>query len=301
MAAQLPDADADGHRVVILDGAVGTELGKRGLDTRSPLFSSVALLSDEGRRILRDLHLEYLRAGADIVTAATFRTNRRALEAAGQGSRFPDLVGAAVAEALAARDEHGSGLVAGSMAPVEDCYRPDKRPAPEALFTEHLEHARALALAGCDLLLVETIASGEEGISAIEAASATGLPICASAQIAPDGKLLDGSDAREFFTAAAAAGAGAVLINCIPPDGIDTMLEVASSAGVPFGAYAHLGEMDAAVRWPRSPVLEPEAYAARAARWIERGATMIGGCCGTTPLHIAAVAWRFGRAGRPGT
>src|SRR5204863_34138 len=151
------------------DGAVGTELGKRGLDTRSPLFSSVALLSDEGRRILRDLHLEYLRAGADIVTAATFRTNRRALEAAGQGSRFPDLVGAAVAE------------------------------------------------------------------------------------------------------------------------------------GVPFGAYAHLGEMDAAVRWPRSPVLEPEAYADRAARWIERGATMIGGCCGTTPLHIAAVARRFGRAGRPGT
>src|SRR5438067_11716877 len=108
MAAQLPDADADGHRVVILDGAVGTELGKRGLDTRSPLFSSVALLSDEGRRILRDLHLEYLRAGADIVTAATFRTHRRALEAAAQGSRFPDLVGATAAEALRPRADHSS-------------------------------------------------------------------------------------------------------------------------------------------------------------------------------------------------
>ena len=301
MAAQLPDASADRHRVVILDGAVGTELGRRGLDTRSAFFSSVALLNDQGRRMLRDLHLEYLRAGADIVTAATFRTNRRALETAGQGSRFPDLAEGAVAEARAARDEHGSGLVAGSMAPVADCYHPESRPPPEAAFTEHLEHARALALAGCDLLLVETIASGEEGIAAIEAASATGLPVCASAQLAPDGKLLDGSDPRVFFPAAVAAGAGAVLVNCIPPDGIDAMLEVASSAGVPFGAYAHLGEMDPAVRWPRSPVLEPEAYADRAARWIERGATMIGGCCGTTPAHIAAVARRFGRDRPPGT
>jgi S-methylmethionine-dependent homocysteine/selenocysteine methylase len=299
MAAQLPEAEADGHRAVILDGAVGTELGRRGLDTRSALFSSVALLDEEGRRILRDLHLEYLRAGADIVTAATFRTNRRALEAAGQGSRFPDLAGVAVAEARAARDQHGSGLVAGSMGPVADCYRPEARPSAEDVFTEHLEHARALAMAGCDLLLVETIASGEEGISAIEAASATGLPICASAQLAPDGKLLDGSDPRQFFGAAAAAGAGAVLLNCIPPDGIDAMLDVVAGAGVPFGAYAHLGEMDPAVRWPRSEVLEPEAYADRAARWIERGATMIGGCCGTTPLHIAALARRFGRARVP--
>jgi S-methylmethionine-dependent homocysteine/selenocysteine methylase len=296
MAAQLPDADADGHRAVILDGAVGTELGRRGLDTRTAFFSSVALLDEGGRRILRQLHLEYLRAGADIVTAATFRTNRRALEAAGQGSRFPDLAEVAVGEARAARDQHGSGLVAGSMAPLADCYRPEARPAPEAAFAEHLEHARALAIAGCDLLLVETIASAEEGITAIEAASATGLPICASAQVTPDGKLLDGSDPRVFFTAAASAGAGAVLINCIPPDGIDAMLEVASAAGVPFGAYAHLGEMDPAVAWPRSAVLEPEAYADRAARWVDRGATMIGGCCGTTPAHIAALARRFGRA-----
>ena len=118
----------------------------------------------------------------------------------------------------------------------------------------------------------------------------------AAAQLTPEGKLLDGSDARPFFAAAVSAGAGAVLLNCIPPDGIDAFLEVASSAGVPFGAYAHLGEMDAAVRWPRSPVLDPDAYAGRAARWVEQGATMIGGCCGTTPAHVAALARRFGRA-----
>jgi S-methylmethionine-dependent homocysteine/selenocysteine methylase len=196
MAAQVPDGDANRHHVVILDGAVGTELGRRGIDTRSPLFSARALLDDRGRRVLREVHAEYLRAGADIVTAATFRTNRRALEAAGQGSRFPELAQIAVAEAIAARDEHGSGLVAGSMAPLADCYRPEARPPPELAFIEHLEHARVLAMAGCDVLLVETIATGEEGIAAVEAASSTGLPVCAAVQIAPDGKLLDGRTRR---------------------------------------------------------------------------------------------------------
>jgi len=301
MAADVPDTAADRHRVVILDGATGTELGHRGLDTRSPFFSSAALLTAEGRRLLRELHLEYLRAGADVITAATFRTNRRALEAAGEGNRFPELAEAAVAEARAARDEHGSGLVAGSLAPLEDCYQPEKRPAAEAMFAEHLEHARALAMAGCDLLLVETIASGEEGITAVEAASSMGLPVCASIQLTPEGKLLDGSDPRVFFGAAVSAGAGDVLLNCIPPDGIDAFLEIAGSANVPFGAYAHMGEVDPAVRWPRSPVLDPGAYADRAARWIERGATMIGGCCGTTPAHVAALARRFGRAAPPAT
>jgi S-methylmethionine-dependent homocysteine/selenocysteine methylase len=296
MAAQVPDGDANGHRVVILDGAVGTELGLRGIDTRSPLFSAKALLDDRGRRVLRELHAEYLRAGADIITAATFRTNHRALDAAGQGSRFPELAQIAVAEAIAARDQHGSGLVAGSMAPLADCYRPEARPPPELAFMEHLEHARVLAMAGCDLLLVETIASGEEGIAAVEAASSTGLPVCAAVQIAPEGKLLDGSDPREFFTAAVAAGAGVVLLNCMPPDGIDSMLDLAKNAGVPFGAYAHVGEIDPAVRWQPSPPLDPETYAGRAARWIAQGATMIGGCCGTSPAHVAALARRFGRS-----
>ncbi|MFL5432963.1 MAG: homocysteine S-methyltransferase family protein [Myxococcales bacterium] len=296
MAGQVADAEANGHRAVILDGAVGTELGLRGIDTRSPLFSAAALLDEGGRRVLRELHAEYLRAGADVVTAATFRTNHRALEAAGQGSRFPELAQIAVAEAIAARDQHGSGLVAASMAPLADCYRPEARPQPELAFTEHLEHARALAMAGCDLFLVETIASGEEGIAAVEAASSTGLPVCAAVQIAPDGKLLDGSDPREFFTAAVAAGAGVVLLNCMPPDGIDSMLDLAKSAGVPFGAYAHIGEVDPAVRWPACARIDPETYAGRAGRWIEQGATMIGGCCGTTPAHIAALARRFGRS-----
>jgi len=266
MAEEVPDAAADRHRVVVLDGATGTELGRRGLDTRSPLFSSVALLTSEGRRVLRELHLEYLRAGADIVTAATFRTNRRALEAAGQGSRFPELAEAAVAEARAARDEHGSGLVAGSLAPLEYCYQPEKRPVAEAMFAEHLEHARALAMAGCDLLLVETIASGEEGITAVEAASSMGLPVCASTQLTPEGKLLDGSDPREFFGAAVGAGAGAV----------------PSTASLPTGSTPFSTQ-------PLPPAF-PSGPTPTWAKWTRRSAGRARRCSSRTPTPTARLA-----------
>ena len=63
-----------------------------------------------------------------------------------------------------------------------------------------------------------------------------------------------------------------------------------ASSGLPFGAFAHMGEVDPASGWPATPVLSPEEYAARAARWLARGATIVGGCCGTGPDHIAALA-----------
>jgi S-methylmethionine-dependent homocysteine/selenocysteine methylase len=179
------------------------------------------------------------------------------------------------------------------MAPLEDCYRPDLRPPPAQASREHLEHARALAEAGSDLLLVETVAATDEGLAAVAAAAATGLPVWVAAMATPQNTLLDGSDLGEFFRRAVDAGAGAVLVNCTPPDGIDRALSAAATARVPFGAYAHLGEVDPAVPWGNAPQLTPEQYADRVANWIERGATIVGGCCGTTPAHIAALAARF--------
>src|SRR5438445_364145 len=102
--------------------------------------------------------------------------------------------------------------------------------------------------------------------------------------------LLDGGDLGGFFRRAVSAGASAALINCTPPDGVDLALPAAAASSVPFGGYAHLGEVDAAVPWGRAPDLSAEEYARRALRWIERGATIVGGCCGTGPEHVRAVA-----------
>src|SRR2546430_15946164 len=149
--------------MIALDGATGTELGRRGVDTRSGLFSAAALLDERGIEALRRVHLEYVRAGAQVITANTFRTNPRK---AGEGWR--ELTSLAVRLAL----ETGA-TVAGSIAPVEDCYRPGLRPPRAIARREHREFAAALAEAGCDVLLGEAPApAGQRNVAGAAAAGA---------------------------------------------------------------------------------------------------------------------------------
>src|SRR5256885_9115137 len=214
MAAHVADSPAKVH---LLDGALGPELGRRGVATRGALFSAAALLDERGRAALREVHRAYVEAGAEVITAATFRTSRRALAAAGLEARFPELARLAVREAREATS--GRARVAGSIAPLEDCYQPDLRPPPAQAAREHLEHARALAEAGCDLLLVETVAAADEGLAAVAAAVATGLPVWVAAMATPRGTLLDGGDLGDFFRRAGPGGARAAPIHRTPPDG----------------------------------------------------------------------------------
>src|SRR5947209_14902687 len=267
--------------MIFLDGATGTELGSRGVNTRTPLFSAAALLNVRGQEILRGIHRDYVAAGAQVITANTFRTNPRKL-----GRRWRDWTTLAVTIAK----ESGAQKVAGSIAPVEDCYRPDLSPPPEVALSEHREFALALAEAGCDLLLVETVNAADEVLGATRAAVETGLPVWVSAMAMPDGNMRSGENLSAFFAAARAAGAAAALINCVPCDGVDAGLDAAKSSGLPFGAYAHMGEVDPDAGWPSTPVLSPDEYARRAKAWAGRGATILGGCCGTTPAHIAALS-----------
>jgi homocysteine S-methyltransferase len=109
--------------LLLLDGATGTELNRRGVDTGLPLWSANALTTDSGLNVLRGVHLDYLKAGADIITTNTFRTHRRVL--AGKGFSAHELTLRAVATANEAVAEFGQrALVAGSLSSLEDCYRP---------------------------------------------------------------------------------------------------------------------------------------------------------------------------------
>ncbi len=275
--------------MIVLDGATGTELGRRGVDTRTALFSAAALLDERGMQTLREVHRDYVKAGAQVVTANTFRTNPRKA-----GPRWRELTEMAVRLAR----ESGAQAVAGSMAPVADCYLPELR--PKDALPEHRQMARALAEAGCDLLLVETVAAADEGLAAVEAAAGTGLPVWVAAMAMPDGAMKSGDDLRAFFRAARSSGAVAALLNCIPCEGVDLALDAARDSGLPFGAYAHMGDVDPAAGWPKTPLLAPDEYAVRAARWLARGATILGGCCGTTADHIAALARISPERGDPG-
>src|SRR5882672_5942861 len=144
--------------MIVLDGATGTELARRGVDTRGALFSAAAFAT--GPSIVREVHRDYAKAGAQVVTANTFRTNPRKA-----GRQWREWTALAVKLA-----KESGALVAGSIAPVEDCYLPELRPPPEVALAEHRQFARALAEAGCDLLLVETVNARDEGLAATKAA-----------------------------------------------------------------------------------------------------------------------------------
>lgn len=275
---------------MILDGAVGTELWGRGVSTAGPLWSGSAVRNAPG--VLAAIHRDYAAAGATVHTAATFRTKRRSARDA-----WEELTREAVAIAReAVPREH---RVAGSVAPLEDCYRPDLAPLDLSLAArEHTELARALAGAGVDLLLVETFASPEEAVVATESCVATGVETWAALTAGPEGDLLTPSAMSDAARRCVEAGARAVLVNCTPATKTLPYVErlIAAKLGVPVGAYANAGGKGEGIGW--LPTREAHAaarrYAELANRWVDAGAALIGGCCGTGPAHVEAVARAFG-------
>ena len=267
----------------ILDGAIGTELASRGLTLEAPKWSARAI--HEAPKMLAEVHAAYGEAGATLHTANTFRTQPRAF---GVGWR------AALVDAVRiARDAAGAGqAVLGSMAPVEDCYRPDLSPGQEAR-SEHRQVASALAAAGCDVLLCETFANGEEALVAAEEAMATGLPVWLSLTAGPFGQLLTPQELARIGTDAASIGIDRLLVNCIAATQIGAYVDAIASLGVPSGVYANAGREDEGLGWAATSAAGADAYATLAERWKDAGASVIGGCCGTGPLHIRALAVRF--------
>jgi S-methylmethionine-dependent homocysteine/selenocysteine methylase len=273
---------------LLLDGATGTELERRGAKSTLPLWSAHALLHDPA--LVGRIHADYVAAGAELLTANTFRTQRRTLERDGVGEQAAALTARAVALArtAAARGDQ-SVQVLGSAPPLEDCFRPDLVPDEASLAREHGEHAANLAAAGVDAILLETMNTIREALAALRAARATRLPVLVSFVCWDGPRLLSGEMLREAVGAVRAEQPAAVLANCLPPSNVGACLAVLAEGGLPFGAYANLGApLDERGR-ERSEECAPERFAAHAASWLAAGATLVGGCCGTTPAHIRSI------------
>ncbi len=291
--------------VTILDGPVGTELTAHGVVTPLPGWSAHAV--DEHPDVVREIHAAYAAAGARIHTACTFRTIKRAM-----GREWERLAREAVRLAREGADEGMSTgalapLIAGSIAPLADCYRPDMSPAetdPNGARTEHAALARVLVDAGADLLLVETFPHVGELVIAVEEAVKAGREVVRTIQVwasLTPGYLCDLLTARELAAGAARAvdaGATAVLVNCVPAihalEYVEALVDIAGN--VPVGVYANAGKAEDSMGWT-SEHIAAERYADLAKTWIDAGATIIGGCCGTGPTHIEELARRFASSG----
>jgi S-methylmethionine-dependent homocysteine/selenocysteine methylase len=252
--------------LVVLDGPMGTELARRGVALPAPAWSAVAL--DVAPELVTAVHRDYVAAGATVHTANTFRTKRRSV-----GPRWEELARRAV---RLAREAVGSLRVAGSLAPLEDCYRPDLSPGL-ASREEHRELARVLADEGVDVLLCETFPDPTEAVVAVEEAARTGVETWAALWPATPASL------RDTARACVEAGARVVLVNCVAARDTLPFVEALADLGVPFGAYANAG-------WGPDAVEGADDYEALARTWIAAGATVVGGCCGTGPAHIARLS-----------
>ncbi len=290
------EALLDRDRPVLLDGATGTELLCRGVSTELPLWSAHALVDPEGLEITQAIHADYARAGAEILVTNTFRTNYRALERAGRSVLWREFNRRAVeaARSGAAAAGRPAVLIAGGLAPLEDCYRPDLAPDEETCYREHQRQAELLARLGVDLICAETLGTLREARGVLRAVRETGcdLVLCLCPQ--PPGDLLSGESLASVVPELIDLGGESlkgVALNCATPETMRSCYPalIDSAGETPHGLYPHIGEPDDEVGWRLPAEAQPQQFADGLLPWIAKGASLVGGCCGTRPAHIEAL------------
>ncbi len=286
--------DITRYKVLLLDGATGSELERRGVRIDLPLWSAAALLTGEGRNVLKNIHADYIRAGADVITANTFRTNIRTLKKTGLESQTKTMTRTAIDAVRRAIDESRPGhavYIAGSVAPVEDCYVPDRVPPNAELISEHHRHIDYLYEAGADIILIETMNTLREAVIALEYARQTGLPVFAGFVCGDEESLLSGEPLTEAVREAEARGADVIMVNCATVDILAGNLRMMRTIyDGRNGAYANILSNQKNKNTGFDFSLPPEAYAETVQKWIEDYRLfVVGGCCGTTPDHIEAI------------
>jgi S-methylmethionine-dependent homocysteine/selenocysteine methylase len=275
------------RRPVILDGAMGTELQRRGVPTGLPLWSAHALM--QRPETVLEIHREYVAAGASIITTNTFRTTRRTFRRAGIPDRSAELTDLAVrlAEEAAAAFPDREVLIAGCIGPLEDCYRPDLTPPEPELEDEHSELAFRLAGAGADFLLLETMNTIRESAAACSAARSTGLEVMVSFICRNNGTLYGGESLPDAVRTIAPLSPTVLSVNCVSPRSMETPLShLRAATHLPLGVYGNVGLPEGEQDREFIRDVGPEEYARFGRRWTELGASIVGGCCGTSPDDI---------------
>jgi S-methylmethionine-dependent homocysteine/selenocysteine methylase len=288
--------------VVILDGAMGTELQWRGVPMDGVAWSALALASHP--EIVRQVHADYLRAGAEVLIANSFAASRHVLAAAGLADRVAELNRRSVElarEAVAEARPAGDVWIAGSISSFVPAGINDYRPKPAEEQASYREQADLLAEAGADLLALEMLRDIDQASAIVEAATATGLPVWAgfTCRLDADGRtiLLRGRDAERplgdcLAPVLAVGPCSAVAIMHSDLAATDRALDIVFESWTgPVACYPECGEWENPT-W-RFGDLTPDALAAAAETWVDRGVRVVGGCCGIGPDHIRDVSDRL--------
>ncbi len=281
---------------ILLDGGMGQEIVNRGGKGGYGEWAVAAVYEDAD--LVRQIHGDYIRAGADVITTNTYGTTRTRLRHAGIESRFEELARIAGELAVAARAQCGRPEVriAASLPPLEASYANKFALSFDQTAAQYGELMDLLAPT-VDIFLGETLSTRFEARAFLQAASSRGKTAWLSLTLEDHGStyLRGGESLEAVISDLGAAAPDALLVNCSTPDSIMKALPLLRARGIPYGAYANgfveipddWEEEGGVVQLSSRADLPPDVYAGHAADWIEAGAAIVGGCCEIGPAHIA--------------
>ena len=277
----LKDWIARKKRVVLLDGAMGTLLAEKGW--RPPLLPEEMLFTDP--EAVRSIHEAYLRAGAAIVETNTFGASTIKLSHRDLQDRAEE-IGLRAAQ-IAKKAVGDRALVAGSVGPLGRLVEPIGDVSFDEALAAFRPQIRGLRAGGADFILIETMIDLREAKAAVMAVKEEdeGLPFVVSFTFDHRGATMTGTTPEVAAAWAMAVGASGLGANCgVGPDGyVDVVARLRRSCDLPLFVYANAGLPAQGI------TLDPEAFAAACRPLVEAGASVVGGCCGTGPAHIAAL------------
>jgi 5-methyltetrahydrofolate--homocysteine methyltransferase len=275
-------------RIIVADGAMGTMLLAAGL----PAGMSPEAWLLENPDAVRGVHSAYVEAGSNLILSCTFGGTRVRMERHGVADRVAEVNRRAVEIAREAADSQA--YVAGDIGPLGELLAPLGKTTYEQAVELFAEQATALAEAGVDVLYIETMSDLNEAKAAVEGAQQTGsdIPIFVTLSFDRHGRTNMGVKPEQAAEALLAMGIAAVGANCgatldMTAGAVTKMHEVAPDAVLIAKPNAGMPHM---VNWEEVYDATPEDMAEYAHKFVAMGVRVVGGCCGSTPAHIRAIA-----------
>jgi homocysteine S-methyltransferase len=281
---------------MILDGAMGTEIEKQGFDTSSFLWSAQILLDYPS--VVQEIHNEYFKVGADIIVTNTFRVSPYSFKKAGYDEKLSTkTLFKAIDLAVNAKEEFNKdGLIFGSIASLEDCFRPDLVPKESILEEFHLKTLETMDnSADIDLILFETHNNFKEIKVISSLVNQIDHPVGLSLTLNNKGELLDGTSWKKVVGLLESSDFALFGVNCSAPTiitkGLQKLSEV-TQLGIPIIAYANIGLVDPITNQLNDNITG-EDYLSEVIKWLDLGVSIIGSCCGSDPKVTRKLVNRF--------
>lgn len=275
------------QNTVLLDGATGSNLMAAGM----PRGTCTEAWILEHKEIFQNLQDQYIKAGSRILCAPTFGGNRISLSLHGLQDRLEEMNRTLLS--FAKETAQGRAYIAGDITTTGKMMQPSGEMTYEKAFDVYCEQILVLRDAGADLILAETMINIEETLAALDAArSVCDLPVMCTMTVEADGSIFSGGNIIEAVAALEAAGADAVGVNCsVGPDQLVSVIHnIRETVSVPVIAKPNAGMPFIDDQGNAIYNMGPQEFAGHLLELSRQGATILGGCCGTTPDYIRAVS-----------